>query len=306
MRTFNEHWPEHIVVPKQHWGGDWTEVKLAALREYLKMYATALKNQSFGRIYIDAFAGTGYRSQPTKLDEGTSLFEEFKETDQFAKGSARIALEIDPPFTRYVFIEKDPRKFAELKRMIETDFPSKIAEIDFRNDDANVAIPELCRSTEHWRRNRAVLFLDPYGMQVDWTTLAAVAQTRAIDTWYLFPAFIGLGRMLPHSGVVPHEWEDTLDRCLGEAGWRNEFYQTSTTADLFDAPQDSRERRLDREKVERYFRRRLASVFAGVAPRALPLLNSRGVLMYQLFFACNGSQKARTLALKLARQVLKE
>jgi len=214
MRTFHEHVSECIVVSGQHWGGDWTQVKLAALREYLKMYATALRNQSFGRIYIDAFAGTGYRSQPTKLDEGTSLFEEFKETDQFAKGSARIALEIDPPFTRYVFIEKDTRKFTELKRMIETDFPNKIAEIDFRNDDANAAIPELCRSTEYWRRNRAVLFLDPYGMQVDWTTLAAVAQTRAIDTWYLFPAFIGLGRMLPHSGIVPPEWENTLDRCL--------------------------------------------------------------------------------------------
>ncbi len=293
------------MVPKQHWGGNWTEAKLAALREYLEMYATALKNQKFGRIYIDAFAGTGYRSQATRLDSKT-LFEDFNEADQFAKGSARIALDIDPPFTRYVFIEKDPQKFAELKLTIEREFPSKIADIEFRNEDANVAIPGLCRPSEYWKRNRAVLFLDPYGMQVDWTTLSAVAQTKVIDTWYLFPAFIGLRRMLPHSGVVPQEWEATLDRCLGETGWRNEFYQSSMTADLFDAPHEIRQRSFDPQRVEKYFRRRLASVFAGVSPRALPLLNSRGVLMYLLFFACNGNEKARRLALRFANHVLKD
>src|SRR5215510_14944575 len=130
-------------MPKQQWGGDWTEVKLAALQEYLRMYATALKNQKFGRIYVDAFAGTGYRSQPTRLDDGTSLFAEFGDTDRFAKGSPRIALEVDPPFTGYVFVEKDAGKLAELKQAIRSDFPGKIEQMRFVNEDANVAIPEL-------------------------------------------------------------------------------------------------------------------------------------------------------------------
>ena len=31
------------------------------------------------------------------------------------------------------------------------------------------------------------MFLDPYGMEVEWKTLQAVAATRAIDVWFLFP-----------------------------------------------------------------------------------------------------------------------
>lgn len=291
-------------MPKQQWGGDWTEVKLAALQKYLEMYATALKNQEFGRVYIDAFAGTGYRSQPTKLDDGTSLFDEFREADRFAKGSPRIALEVDPPFSGYVFIEKDARKFAELKHAIQSDFPDKVAQTQFINEDANVAIPALCNRMD-WKRNRGVLFLDPYGMQVNWATVAAVARTKAIDTWYLFPAFIGLGRMLPRTGVLPQEWEITLDRCLGDSGWREEFYRVSTSPDLFEERQEVRERSFNHKSAERYLRRRLESIFASVATRALPLVNSRRVLMYLLFFACNGNEKARKLALRFANHVLK-
>ena len=43
-------------------GGDWTAVKLAVLARYLAAYATALKKQPFAKLYIDAFAGSGYRS----------------------------------------------------------------------------------------------------------------------------------------------------------------------------------------------------------------------------------------------------
>jgi hypothetical protein len=44
-------------------GGDWTETKLRLLSDYLSAYATALKNQPFAKIYVDAFAGTRYREE---------------------------------------------------------------------------------------------------------------------------------------------------------------------------------------------------------------------------------------------------
>lgn len=47
-------------------GGEWTQKKLQVLEEYLERYNTALKNQPFRRIYIDAFAGTGYTSIPKR------------------------------------------------------------------------------------------------------------------------------------------------------------------------------------------------------------------------------------------------
>lgn len=286
------------------WGGGWTVEKLARLRAYLQAYAIALKNQKFDRIYIDAFAGTGYRNQAALRDNQSSLFEDFQESDRLMKGSARIALEIEPRFNRYIFIEKDRRKFESLSESIESDYPDRIKDVEFLNEDANSAIPRLCKTIDWSWRNRAVVFLDPFGMQVDWTTIEEIARSQAIDMWYLFPAFIG--RLLKHSGAIPEEWALRLDLCLGARDWREEFYPTSTIPDLFTASREVHEREFDEAKVEQYFTRRLHSIFAAVGKRALPLKNSRNALMYLLFFACNGNEKARTLALKLANNILKK
>jgi hypothetical protein len=42
-----------------------------------------------------------------------------------------------------------------------------------------------------------------YGMQVDWTTVEAIARTKAIDLWVLFPLGIGVNRLLTKSGDIP-------------------------------------------------------------------------------------------------------
>ena len=47
-------------------GGPWTEEKLDRVTQYLHAYTTALKKQPFQLMYIDAFAGTGYRASRQK------------------------------------------------------------------------------------------------------------------------------------------------------------------------------------------------------------------------------------------------
>lgn len=44
---------------KQKFGGPWTEQKLEMVSKYLNFYLIALKNQSFRKVYIEVFAGTG-------------------------------------------------------------------------------------------------------------------------------------------------------------------------------------------------------------------------------------------------------
>ena len=65
--------------------GFWTGVKLEVLSEYLQKFTTVSKGID-ERIYIDAFAGEG-------------MYEE-RLTRRELLGSARRALEVDPPFTR--------------------------------------------------------------------------------------------------------------------------------------------------------------------------------------------------------------
>src|ERR1700686_585793 len=100
-------------------GGAWTERKLGVVREYLKLYATALKNQSFQRIYIDAFAGTGDRTDKRRA---TLPLLDLPEFDAVAKGSARLALEVEPPFHRYILIERAMHRASELTAL-KSEFP---------------------------------------------------------------------------------------------------------------------------------------------------------------------------------------
>lgn len=77
-------------------GGRWTEEKLDGVARYLQAYTTALRNQPFRRMYIDAFAGTGYRASKRPGETVRGLFPLPKMTE-LAKGSARRALEVEPP-----------------------------------------------------------------------------------------------------------------------------------------------------------------------------------------------------------------
>ena len=93
----------------QHsFGGEWSTEKLDCLRKYLEAYRMIFcKNQRARHLttnYVDAFAGTGYRtpSSNKRLPENpTLLFDDLdqdSETQEYLKGSARIALEVTPPF----------------------------------------------------------------------------------------------------------------------------------------------------------------------------------------------------------------
>jgi three-Cys-motif partner protein len=280
-------------------GGAWTERKLSVVRRYLEMYAQALKNQAFQRIYIDAFAGTGDRTD--KRRETLPLLD-LPEFEEVAKGSARLALEVEPPFHRYVLIERATRRASELTAL-KSEYPAR--EIEIINDDANDAIAALCKAT-NWRATRGVVFLDPYGLQVTWDTLVAIARTKALDIWILFPSGMGLNRLLTKSGDIRPEWQETLDRSLGTKEWRSAFYRTEEDPDLFEGQRSKTVKDADPMKLEKFYLNRLRTIFTTVMNTSVRLTNSKDQTMYLLCFACaNPSPKAKALVSRLAGSATK-
>lgn len=292
-------------------GGTWTERKLEVLAGYLQSYTTALKNKPtaanpFRKGFIDAFAGTGYRSAHRE-DDGSrqarlafpDLAEE--EPQELLDGSARIALRTEPPFDSYIFIERDPARCDELERL-KDEFPERAQGIRILPGDANEEIRKL--RDKDWSSHRAVLFFDPYGMQVEWTTIEAVAQTQAIDLWLLFPLGIGVNRLLTKSGDIPPSWRLRLDRLLGTEDWYDEFYEVVTSPTLFGTQED-RVAKASMETIGRYFNDRLKTVFPGVAEEPGLLRNSRNNPLYLLCFAAANERGAPT-ALRIANHLLRE
>lgn len=285
---------------EHHFGGDWTTAKLDAVSSYLAAYTTALKKQRFKTAYIDGFAGTGYRTLRQEEAEDGLLFPDLAQGDAPAllDGSARQALRVEPRFDSYIFIEKH-RTRCETLQHLRREFPG--LDISILQGEANAEIRDLC-STD-WTRHRAVLFLDPYGMQVEWPTIEAVARTGAIDLWLLFPLGIGVNRLLPRTGQIPEAWRRRLDILLGRTDWYSAFYREEKSLNLFGEEETMVAKR-NVETIRDYFIDRLQSVFPGVAtPRVL--VNSVGCPLYLLCFAVSSrNQRAHGIALRIANHLL--
>ena len=295
-------------------GGAWTELKLRAIGDYLTFYTKALRRRPspetpFQKWYIDAFAGTGERTEERTvggLHEGQPTRRERFQLE----GSARRALKVQPPFQHYVFIEANQQRFRALEKL-GREFTGR--DIRCMCGDANLELQKLFASAP-WIRGsrqaglqRAVVFLDPYGMNVRWDTLRLLAETRRVDVWYLFPLHAALRQLAHKHGAVDETKRAALTEVFGTEDWEEEFYrEVKEPRDLFDFESQFRERIADPDKVEAYARRRLQSIFTFVS-EPIPLLARRGLRQFSLFLATgNNSPQAIDLIKRgVAAQVKK-
>lgn len=306
-------------MSSHQFGGRWTDEKLDRLRRYLVEYTKIFKANSRAAFlrttFVDAFAGTGTYTSAKEVDaESPGLFEELydEEAKAFQKGSAQIAIEVEPSFDHYLFIDKKRTHVEELGEL-RNQFPDKADQIRILHGDANVVLKDWCQQT-NWKTNRAVVFLDPYGMAVEWSTIETMARTQAIDLWLLFPLGQAVNRLLTKNGPPSGAWADRLTRIFGTDEWKTRFYrprQPSSQMSMFDTettPVDSQstlEKGTNFAGISEYFVERLNTVFAAVAPNPLPLRNSKNVPIYLLCFAAANPKGAPT-AVRIARYILEK
>ena len=282
------------VVP-QEFGSGHTEAKLVTVEKYLKAFTTALAGK-FTLVYVDAFAGSG--SSKPKTDK-----QQFRliETDDIIDGSTRRALRIAPPFDRFIFIEKLSKNLKSLQGL-KGEFPEQKDKIEILPGDANTELQNFVTRLD--RRNaRAVVFIDPFGLSLDWETIAALGRTERVDLWYLVPSG-GMSRQVKLDGTEL-ESAQLLDKVLGTPDWRGRIIANTVTTDLFGDPVSSTSKIGGAIELTGFVQERLRTVFkGGVSEKALPL-GRGGRHEFSLIFACaNPSPKASVLALRLANAVL--
>lgn len=279
-------------------GGVWTQKKLSVLRAYLQFYVQALKNQPFRLHYADAFAGTG--SHAPLHDEEQELLIPLDDL----RGSVTTALSVSPSFAEYHFNDLNP---VHVKELISIQQANPNKRVHIYQKDANDFVPAYCKALNS--SDRAVLLLDPYSTQLDWSTLKHVANSKKVDLWLLFPISVIL-RMTPRDGAkVRPEWKDTLNRLLGTDTWERTLYKPAKQpmiGDLFDdvdaaAPPASE--RLNTEELEQWVTERLKELFPYVAP-PVPLKNNGRPLFLFYFAVSNDNPKAWGLAERAASHII--
>jgi three-Cys-motif partner protein len=290
-------------MPADHkFGGISTDLKLSVIGEYLQQFTTALRPQFEKLWYIDAFAGTGERTVVIRGRAADMLGPKVDSRVERRRGSAKIAIDVIPRFDRFIFMDKRPKHIAALNDLRATHADRAI---DVIPGDANAAIMKLLGEQRNWARTRAVMFLDPYGMTVEWKTLEAIRKTEAIDVWYLV-SLSGLFRQATRDAEdLDSSKRAALTRMIGTPDWEKEWYELSHRPNLFGDVDERLARTAEVGDMEHYFGARLADLFPAVLP-PLRLNDDRGIPQFALFFAIsNPKPVAIGLAKRIASHILK-
>jgi three-Cys-motif partner protein len=300
------------MVQHQFGSDAWTEGKLDALEKYLKAYRQIFdrneKARYFKTLYVDAFAGSGsrYESRQEVSHSQPDMFLDEEQPDMgddYRRGSVRRALDLDSKFDEYIFVDSNPEHVAELKAMIGQDYPALLDRCKVWKADGCQVMHELCTYLKDWNKWRAVAFLDPYGMNVEWELLRKIAKTQAIDLWLLWPLGMGVNRLMKRDGKPNPNFANKLTRVFGSQDWEKAFYRPPATLDMFsDAPANA-VKNADWDLIGDFFLEQLRTVFQGVAPRTKVLYNSRGNPMYLLCFAA-GNPKGAKPAIDIADHLM--
>lgn len=195
--------------------GPWSARKHRLLADYLSAYTTVMKGQSWcrnGFHYIDAFAGTG---RPLLRDA---------HEQRYIDGSPRVALSIPHPFTSYTFIEMESWRVERLQQL-KVEFPNRTIRVV--QGDCNEVITE--RVTPRIRRdqfNRGFIFLDPFSINLAWSTIKEIAATGAIEIFLNFPT-MALNRAVLHNrgDALSMTGVAQMNQMWGSEGWHDLIYE---------------------------------------------------------------------------------
>jgi three-Cys-motif partner protein len=203
-----------------------------------------------------------------------------------------------------VFVESSAAKAAQLNAL-KAKHPKLAGQIEVVQSDANEYL--LSRSSENWLKSgrRAVVFVDPFGMQVDWTTIEGLAKTSAVDLWLLYPVS-AINRLLSQHGVKFDSWKVRLDRVFGGGEWVDAFYRTAKTANLFDNTTSGlKQKVVDIPGLTNYMVAKLESVFAQAVKTPLVLRAHNETPLFALCFAA-ANPKGAPIACRIAKHILEQ
>jgi len=256
--------------------GRWSEEKLDLLAKYLKAYSVIMNEQKKSWLrayyYIDAFAGS-VRPR-AKGDE-----------QRYIDGSPLRALQTEPRFDGYWFVDVSPQRVERVEGL-RAEFVNCV--IHVRQGNCNeVLCNEIVPQIPYLSKQRAFVFLDPYGLQVDWETVRELANTRTCDIFVNF-SVMGVTRLLPRNQNPEQEVVDQLNKVMGSTSWINEIYREpqEIQLDLFENPIEPSSSRdtIQAEWLASLYTEQLRSLFKHVS-RPVLMRNSTNSVLYALCLA---------------------
>jgi three-Cys-motif partner protein len=179
---------------------------------YAALFSRAMQKKWAHRVYIGLYAGAGRALvQPT---------------GELVETSALAVLRQDVPFTKYIFVDSDPRCIEALGMRIHSVAPS--ADVTLIRCDVNDAVPEIVRAMPRYDHSRgegmlSLCFVDPFRIDLDFNVIRQLSRYK-MDFLVMLPLGYDLRRNLRR---YLHDEQDVrvaalIDAPDWRAEWRNE------------------------------------------------------------------------------------
>lgn len=175
--------------------------------------------------FIDGFASTGFCKS--------------KQTSSMIRGSATLALSVNPPFSKYFFIELDDNKIKELEKL-RSSFPNHNVEIF--HGDCNIEISKVLQKVAD--NNPFLALLDPQAGDLYWDTIQKVSKKNKAELLINFPFGMAINRYMPleDGKDIDDEMREKLNMIFGSESWEPIYHERKKGT---ITPSQAREKYLD-------------------------------------------------------------
>ncbi len=256
--------------------GYWSEVKLEIVRKYASAYSAIMNNQSFIRryLYVDGFAGAGVHIS--------------KATHEFIPGSPLNALRVTPRFHEYHFMDLDGGRADSLRQLTRDEAGVSVYEGDCNKILREVVLPRA----EYGDYHRALCLLDPYGLHLDWQVIRMAGSMKSVEIFLNFPVMdMNMNVLWNDRSKVKRGQADRMNVFWGDNSWQRAAYRESEG--LFGPIEE----KVGMAAIAKAFQKRLREVAEfEFVPDPMPMRNSKGAVVYYLFFASPNKTGAKIVS----------
>lgn len=158
------------------------------------------------RVYIDLYSGPGLLK--------------IRKTDKFIWGSPLHALDLQDPFDKHIFCERNPESSDALRNRVRTRFP--VANVEFVSGDCDEQVDEILNKVPIGSRTNKVLsfcFVDPFDLSTKFSTIQKIA-TRFVDFLFLLALHMDGNR---NKAFYLDSKNRKIDDFLGLPSWRENW-----------------------------------------------------------------------------------
>ncbi len=277
-----------------------------AFKKYVNAYLTIMetnkKKYGWKTLYFDGFAGSGDLNKRgndnTETDSTVSFLNlDIEETGtQVYKGAAERVLNLTHKFDYYYFVDLNKESLDRLEEKLRTfDMGPKL---QFRPGDANVWIKELAAALKKDTKLKALVLLDPFGMQINWESIELLKDT-ASDVWILVPSGVIINRLLDKKAGLPYINKLCSFFGMTEEEIRKEFYDKKVNPTLFGEETITEKKSDPIKLITDLYIKRLTGIWKHVTPKPLVMKNTKNVPIFHFVFASN-----KPAGLKIAKDII--